>query len=128
LWALNDGTFLVIEAKNRSETLEVSKDYVVQLSGSMDWFRANYPASSATPVLVHPQAKFDSKATAPQGCRVITEDTLPKLRDAIRELASELNSNNAFRDPRQVTKLLAHHALTSQGFLLRYSEAARHQK
>lgn len=128
LWALNDGTFLVIEAKNRSETLEVSKDYVVQLSGSMDWFRANYPASSATPVLVHPQAKFDSKATAPQGCRVITEATLPKLRNAIREIASALNSNNAFRDPKQVTKLLAHHALTSQGFLLRYSEAARHQK
>lgn len=128
LWALNDGSFLVIEAKNRSETPQVSKEYVTQLSGSMDWFEGQYPAGTATPVLVHPQAKFEFTASAPEGCRVVTDGSLTKLRDALGSFASQLNSNDAFRDPTQVTNLLSHHAFTYQKVLHSYSERARVQR
>ncbi|MEE6296635.1 helicase C-terminal domain-containing protein [Georgenia wangjunii] len=125
LWALNDNSFLIIEAKSGSEEHPVYKDDAKQLSNAMDWFREQYPMASGTPVLVHPWSTFDSKAAAPQRCRVLTTEKLFLLRDAIDQLATALADQDSFRDPVRVSQLLAHHGLTAQHLIARYTVDAR---
>lgn len=125
LWALNDGTFLVIEAKSGSAEHPVIKDDAKQLSNAMDWYREQYPSASGSPVLVHPWASFDSKAAVPQGCRVITTEKLSLLRDSLHQVATGLAEGEAFRDRGAVARLLAHYGLTAQHFTVRYTTAAR---
>ncbi|MBN9373898.1 MAG: hypothetical protein J0I40_00605, partial [Cellulomonas sp.] len=125
LWALNDNTFLVIEAKSGAGEHPVFKDDAKQLSNAMDWFREQYPVTTGTPVLVHPWSTFDSKAAAPQRCRVITTEKLFSLRDALDRFATALAQDDAFRDPVRVSKLLAHHGLTARNLLERYTVEAR---
>lgn len=126
LWALNDNSFLVIEAKSGVGEHPVYKDDAKQLSNAMDWFREQYPRITGTPVLVHQWASFDSKAAVPQRCRVLTKEKLSLLRDALDQLATALSDGDMFRDPTRVSRLLAHHGLTAQSLLNRYSTAARH--
>lgn len=125
LWALNDSSFLVIEAKSGNSDHPVYKDDAKQLSNAMDWFRDQYPMTTGTPVLVHPWASFDSKAAIPQRCQVITTEKLTLLNDALDQLAAALAEKDAFRDPTRVSRLLAHHGLTAENFLKRYSVEAR---
>lgn len=125
LWSLNDGTFLVIEAKSGADEHPVYKDDAKQLSNSMDWFREQYPATSGTPVLVHKWARFDSKAAVPQRCTVVTIEKLTLLRDSLEQLATALEESDAYRDPTRVAKLLSHHRLTAREFLTRYTTAGK---
>ncbi|WP_282947170.1 hypothetical protein [Cellulomonas endometrii] len=125
LWALNDGTFLVIEAKSGADEHPVFKDDAKQLSNSMDWFRGQYPNAAGTPVLVHPWATFDAKEAVPQGCRVVTTERLFQLGNALDQVATSLSEGDAYRDPARVSRLLAYHGLTAQHFVERYTTKAR---
>lgn len=108
LWALDGGDFLVIEAKSGADPGHpVKKDDAKQLSNSMDWFHERYPNSSATPVLVHPEARFGPAAAIPQGCRVIDAEHLSKLCTTLENLARQLGTDDAYRDHARVTKALA---------------------
>lgn len=126
LWALTDGTFHVIEAKNEvKETHPVYKKHAEQLSNSMDWFRQAYGTKiGATPILVHARAVFDKKAAIPTGCRVVTKDKLAALRDTLRALAVALADSDTFRDGAGVGRLLASFGLTPGEFKTRYTSAA----
>jgi hypothetical protein len=128
LWALNDGSFLVIEAKSGTLAHPVYKDDAKQLSNAMDWFRGQYPMATGTPVLVHQWSTFDSKAAIPQRCRVLAIEKLVVLNDALDQFATALSENDAYRDPARVSQLLAHHGLTAQHFLTRYTVAPRQGK
>jgi len=125
LWALCDGSFYVIEAKSgvASGRFVYKKD-AEQLSNAMDWFRQQYPSSKATPVLIHPEEKFDSHAAIPEGCRVITTKRLAQLRESLGALATGLAANEAFRDPVRVTSLLNDNGLTH--FMERFSKPGKH--
>jgi hypothetical protein len=126
LWALSDGTFLVIEDKSGAkDNHPVFKDDAKQLSNAMDWFRGQYPNSSGSPVLVHPWATFDSKAAIPTGCRVITTEKLFQLRNALDQIATAVAEGEAYRNPARVGQLLAYHGLTAQHFVERYTVKAR---
>lgn len=126
LWSLAGRDFAVVEAKTRAvPTHPVYKDDAEQLSNAMDWFRAEYPNMNATPVLVHPKSRFDKHAAVPTGCLVVTTDKLDGLRDAVRRYAAGLVDQDAFRDPRRVTALLAALGLTAAAFLDRHTVPAR---
>lgn len=125
LWALNDGSFLVIEDKSGAREHPVYKDDAKQLSNSMDWFKEQYALATGTPVLVHPWATFDSKAAMPQRCRVITLESLTKVRDSLAKLATALAQDDTFRDPARTAQLLDHFGFTAQHFLHRHSVDGR---
>ncbi|MDR0959826.1 MAG: hypothetical protein LBM23_05640 [Propionibacteriaceae bacterium] len=126
LWRLSDGTFYVIEAKSGADPGHpVYKSDAKQLSNSMDWFRKQYPDSKAVPLLIHPEEKFDSHAAIPPDCHVITTKRLEKLRQSVREFASGLVVEDAFRDPIRVTSLLNSHNLSSGNFLRSFSALGR---
>jgi hypothetical protein len=126
LWALTDGSFHVVEAKNEvKESHPVYKKHAEQLSNSMDWFRQTYGTkTSATPVLIHARAMFDKKAAIPIGCRVVTKEKLAALRDAIHAYATALADTGTFRDATGVGRLLASLGLTASDFTSRYTSPA----
>lgn len=126
LWALRDGSFFVIEAKSGADSGHpVYKDDAKQLSNAMDWFRQQYPNSEATPLLVHPEPKFDAHAAIPTGCRVVTTKRLARLQEALSAFATGLAANHAFRDPARVASLLNDHGLSAEDFVSRFSSPAR---
>lgn len=126
LWAVAGRTFYVIEAKGGAKgDHPVYKSSARQLSNAMDWFTAEYTTvAAAVPVLVHPRAQFERQAAVPHGCRVVTAGKLTVLRDALRKLAAELASDDAFGDPGRVSKLLTSHHLTADAFLDTYAQRA----
>lgn len=127
LWAIYDGTFYVIEAKSGVNLDQpVYKKDAEQLSNAMDWFRQQYPNSEATPLLIHPEEKFDLHAAIPAGCRVVTKERLDQLRKSLEAFATGLVVNDAFRDPARVTELLNDHGLSAAHFLRRFSAEGRH--
>ena len=127
LWALRDGTFYVIEAKSGADPGHpVYKKDAEQLSNAMDWFRQQYPNSEATPLLIHPEERFDSHAAIPTGCRVVTTKRLARLRESVSAFATGLVANDAFRDPARVTSLLNDHGLSAANFVRRFSVPGRH--
>lgn len=126
LWALRDGSFYVIEAKSGADPGHpVYKDDAKQLSNSMDWFRQQYPNSEATPLLIHPEARFDSHAAIPSDCRVVTTERLARLRESVSAFATSLVASDAFRDPGRVTALLNDHGLSAGNFVRRFSVRAQ---
>lgn len=126
LWALKDGTFYVIEAKSGVDPSHlVYKKDAEQLSNSMDWFRQQYANSEATPLLIHPQERFDSHAAIPPGCRVITTKGLDRLRRSVRAFAQDLAAEDAFRDPTRVASLLECHRLSAARFICCFSVPGR---
>ena len=123
LWALPDAAFLVIEAKSDVDPKHaVFKGRAEQLSNSMDWFAGRYPASKATPVLIHHNRKFDKHAAVPVGCRVIDGSSLDKLIDAVRGYASELAAGDAYRDPDRVGRALGTSRLLASQFVDGFSK------
>lgn len=126
LWALTDSSFHVIEVKNEvKKSHPVYKKHAEQLSNSMDWFRQTYGTKLvATPVLIHPRAMFDKKAAVPTGCRVINEEKLTSLCDAIRSFGTALADADTFRDAAGVGRLLASFGLTPTEFATRYTTGA----
>lgn len=126
LWALTDGSFHVIEAKNEvAESHPVYKKNAEQLSNAMDWFRNAYGTKTkAVPVLIHYRAMFDKKAAVPTGCRVVTKAKLDSLRDSLHTYATALADADTFRDAAGVGRLLASLGLTSTEFTGHYTASA----
>lgn len=125
LWALTDGTFHVIEAKNEvNEAHPVYKKHAEQLSNAMDWFRQIYGRNAtAVPILIHSRAMFDKRAAIPTGCRLVTKEKLQALRDAMYNYAAALADADTFRDAAGVGRLLASLNLVASSFSDRYTAA-----
>lgn len=122
LWALSDGTYLVIEAKSGAkDNHPVYKNDAKQLSNAMDWFRAEYPRATGVPILIHPQPEFDKHAAVPTDCQVITTKKLAALRASVRGFATALAHNDAFHDPKKVLELLGDSHLLGDKIVRRYS-------
>jgi hypothetical protein len=108
LWAFGGQSYAVIECKNAAGTDFIRKTDLDQLSGSLSWFRQEYELpASALAVMIHPSNKVHPRGAAPVGCRVITAETLPKLRDAVRAWAAALAGDDHYRNPDAVRQQLA---------------------
>lgn len=126
LWALPDASFVVVEVKSEStDTHPVYRKDAEQLSNSVDWFKGQYPSATYTPLLVHPQARFDRRAAIPVRCRVVTTEALDGLRDALDRFSQGLAHESAFRDQRRIGQLLASHGLTASEFFTRHTVPGR---
>lgn len=89
LWAGMDNNCFVIECKNEATSSTICKDYCNQLNGSIVWFEANYPAiNTFTPIMIHPNTKFEYAASPDPRIRIINKEKLELLRSKLREFAS----------------------------------------
>jgi hypothetical protein len=125
LWAVGEGTYWVIECKNGATVNVVSKHDSDQLSGSMNWFAREYGTTTeAIPVLVHPSHLFDTAAAPPRGTRVVTEDMLESLCEAVRAFAGAAAPYISQGDVKNVARRLTDHDLTPSTLLRAFSRAA----
>jgi hypothetical protein len=124
LWALPTGAFLPIECKNNATSQKgISKADLGQLDQAMSWFNAKYPATDATPVIVHPLYKLGDGATAVSGMRVITDEELKKLRKALEAFAKSLSDPDTLNNTKKVNELVNVHGFGVE-FLARYSKGS----
>ncbi|MBT4703391.1 MAG: DEAD/DEAH box helicase [Rhodospirillaceae bacterium] len=118
LYSIGNLNYLVIECKNGAENALVSKNYCNQLSGSMNWFEANYDATcSATPVMIHPSCKVSKQANPPSGMRIINEDKLRDLRNAVNHFGKTIAMDSGFLDGGFVEDRLHNFNLNSEDFI-----------
>ncbi len=107
LWLLGGLSFLVIECKSASESEDISKEDMGQLSQAMDWFEEAYDGTcDATPLMIHPSRFLHGRASARSGSRIMTFEKLANLREAVRTLATSLAVENAFTDSDEIWQRL----------------------
>lgn len=129
LWALNDQTYAVIEAKTGSGAPEIWKKDINQLAGSANWCGTEYGSSARViPILVHPSRMVERTGTPPAGTRVITETKLSALKHAVREYARALAREDQYRVPSSVDQQLRSAKLDASSVIQEFSLEARRSK
>lgn len=123
LWALPDGSFLVIECKNNATSENgISKTDLGQLDQAMSWFVGKYTKSATgTPVIVHPLRTLGDGASEVAGMRIVTEKELKKLRKALADFAKSLGDPDILNSQKQINQLVAAHGFNADEFLKRYT-------
>lgn len=122
LWALPASAFLVIECKsNATSEKGISKTDLGQLDQAMTWFNAKYPATVATPVIVHPLRTLGAGATAVPGMRIVTEEELNKLRKSLEAFAKALSDPDTLNSIKKLNDLINTYGFGGE-FLKRYTK------
>ena len=122
LWALPNGSFLVIECKNGVTAGNgISKKDTGQLGQSVAWFGGRYPASSSVPIIVHPERTLGQGASLVAGMRVIDPAGLEKLRKNLRAFAKQLAYPDVAVNASEVGKRLAQFELNADAFVNAFS-------
>lgn len=125
LWSLGNQSYAVIECKNAASTDFIRKADLDQLSGALSWFHGEYAMpASAVAVMIHPSNKVHPAGAAPAGCRVITAQTLPALRDAVRRWATALAGDDQYRNPDLVRQQIAARKRQGRNAIEAYSRTA----
>lgn len=125
LWALPDGSFLVIECKSNAKSENgISKVDLGQLDQAMTWFDKKYPTTVATPLMIHPHRKLGDGATAVSGMRVMQEEDLEKLCKALDSFAKALGDLDTLNNAKKVTELINVNGF-GKDFLIRYTSDPR---
>ena len=126
LWGLPNGSFLVIECKNgiESDSGIIKKD-AGQLGQSMSWFTKRYPASTASPVIIHPERTLGQAASSVQGMRVIDKNGLSKLTKNLRSFVRELASPDVSSNTTEIVKRLSQYELSADAFVNAFSTTVK---
>ncbi|MCJ2077603.1 hypothetical protein MKK68_18430 [Methylobacterium sp. E-016] len=116
LWALGGLRYLVIECKSGATgALRISKKDTNQLNGSIVWFRREYDATCVfTPLMVHPQTRFETAASPDPAIRIMEDAGLLRLRNAVRAYVAAITTSKVFTLPSEVSRRLDHHCLTPE--------------
>jgi hypothetical protein len=127
LWALGGLQFLVIECKSGAvKAKTINKHDCNQLNGSMTWFGKQYDAScKATPVMVHPKIAPEHAATLHADTRIVTEECLSRLLDAVRKYSVAIGQKNGYADANVVSAQLNHFGLCDNDLVARYTVKPR---
>lgn len=122
LWALPNGSFLVIECKNGVTAGDgIAKKDAGQLGQSMEWFSGRYPASPAVPVMIHPERKLGQAASSVNGMRVIDVKGLGKLRKNLKAFAQQLTDPDIASNATEVARRLSQFELSADAFISAFS-------
>lgn len=129
LWGFGKQWYAVIECKGGVTTDFISKHDLGQLSQSMNWFEREYPdPAQALPVMIHRTNKTHESGASPAGCRVITAETLPALRESVKKWAFALARDDQYRNPDRVREQLMARDLHGRQVIERYSRLASDQR
>ena len=122
LWALPNGSFLVIECKNGVISGNgISKKDAGQLGQSIAWFSSRYPASTSVPIIIHNDHTLGQGASPVEGMRVIACPHLEKLRVNLRDFAKQLVDPDVAKNASEVAKRLARFELNAGAFVNAFS-------
>lgn len=126
LWAMPDGSFLVIECKNGITSEQgISKKDAGQLGQSVEWFRERYPASAVVPLMIHPERTLGQAASLVTDMRVVDQSGLEKLRKNLRGFAQQLIDPDVASSTSEVAKRLSQYELSANVFVNAFSRTLR---
>lgn len=126
LWALPNGSFLVVECKNGVVSGNgISKKDAGQLGQSIAWFSERYPASTSVPIIIHNDRTLGQGASVVAGMRVIASQHLEKLRNNLRGFAKQLVNPDVARSATEVATRLAQFELNADAFVNAFSVPVR---
>ena len=126
LWALDDGSFLVIECKSAVATdREIYKDEAGQLGQSVEWFKSKYMGWKQVPILIHPNRQLARGASAVEGMRVIDRDCLGKIRTNLQKFALQLSNKGGATSASVVAMCLNDCNLNSATFLSTFTKSVK---
>ena len=126
LWALDDGSFLVIECKNAVGTdKQIYKKDVAQLGQSGEWFKSKYPSSKHVPILIHPNRELGKGASAIEYMRVIDRDCLGKIRRNLQNFTRQLSNVGGATSASVVARCLNDCNLSSVTFLNTFTKSVK---
>lgn len=126
LWALPNGTFLVIECKNGvTSDGGISKKDVGQLGQSIEWFKQRYPLSAFVPIIIHPERKLGQGASNIPSMGVLDPTGLEKLRKNLRAFAKQLTDPDIASSATAVAKRLAQFELNTDVFVNAFCKSTK---
>lgn len=107
-------TALLIEAKNESDSSTIPKKAFQQLAEDVNWYKEKYADGRRTLCLVaHRSLIADRLASPASDTRVITPDTVSRLRESMRRFATTLAGwPSAKRTEANIAPELQRHRLT----------------
>ncbi len=120
LWRLDNGRYLVIEAKNqvRLDRAAIYKAEAEQLCHHATWFEQNYTGQPYTPVLIHPADTLSHDAYLPDGTKIVQEGDLQQLGETVNEFVASLTTKPASQwSPQDIQQQLTAYKLRSIDFL-----------
>lgn len=119
LWGKFD---FIIEAKNQNEKSLHKKD-AGQLSVSLSWHKENYPErTERVPIVVAKVSEIDDNAIFEEGTRLITQEELNALMDALEGFCHELAQKLPIeQQPGLIKDLQNKYGLNPESFIKKYS-------
>lgn len=125
LWSMGNLTYAVIECKNETVTQFINKKDCNQLNGSCNWFEAKYDNTCMyTPIMIHCSAIFEYAASPHPRTRIMCEEDLERLKDAVARFIRSLATNNSIT-PQIVNEKLRAHKLLSTDLIPSFTQSFR---
>ncbi|MEJ6405114.1 helicase C-terminal domain-containing protein [Yoonia sp. 2307UL14-13] len=126
LWAMPNGTFLVIECKNGVVSEGgISKDDAAQLGQSIAWFEGRYPSSPSIPMMIHPSRTLGQGASVLTGMRVMDADRLEKLKTNLRAFADQIADPDVGKNATRVAERLTQFEFGANAFVNAFMSEAK---
>lgn len=88
-----------------------------QLGQSVEWFKSKYPATDYVPIIIHPQTALHKSASLVEGMRVMNEEKMEKLRQAIKKFSQMIENPDVATSAQEVGKRLAQCNLNADAFV-----------
>lgn len=122
-WGLGPERNAVIELKTGTTRADTSiiKSETDQLSGAVSWNSDVGGPPRCVPVLLAKDATLHPKASPPGGTRIITPETLDRLKEHVRVYAAELADHGRWRRPDAVARALRDHQLVADKIIEQHS-------
>lgn len=123
LWGMGDNLYYVIECKNGSNSVKISKRDCGQLHNSKSWFYKEYGKKyKCIPIIIHINNKFENNASPEDDFKIIDKEHLNLLKENVNKFAISLCSNASnIEDIKKLEALLKSYNLTKDNFINYYT-------
>jgi replicative superfamily II helicase len=129
LWGMNDGYYLILEAKSRATHSEITRDNVGQLLQSGEWFRQRYGTSKFSLVTLQSTHIKGWNVNISKNSKVIDDEILDKFRQNITQFINGIvNGGTLAITNFEVSKLLNSHKFTPSQFRTEYLKEISQRK
>lgn len=118
LWAMGDGTFLVIECKSGATNDSIKRSDIEQLLHSEAWFKEMYGEQTKfSPIIIHPSRKLATDAVASLQSRVMDDEKLAKLRGAVNAFFITVCGKGSILGAAEISENLIKYSFTPAQFV-----------
>lgn len=123
LWGMGGNLYYVIECKNESNSVKISKRDCGQLHNSKSWFYKEYGKKyKCIPIIIHTNNKFENNASPEDDFKIIDKEHLNLLKENVNKFAISLCSNvSNIEDIKKLEALLKSYNLTKDNFINYYT-------